>query len=753
VWPLVFVAAFVAYLFGFYLPTSVPSVSHDGTPFTRLDVAIGLFALLPDIPGKWHGGDPSSIGVLDRVPIVLMAAALLGIAYVCGRLLLELIGATRGLSRLESSVFSIAVGLNAVSLWTLAVGLSIGLGSVLAFAVPAVIVLATAGYRWKAWRFALAGSKSDRTDNASEQRGRSRGSSGWLGSGWLWLAAPFVVVILLGAILPPMEFDVREYHLQVPKEWYQAGRIEFLPHNVYGNMPLGAQILGIPAMAAFGGDLDWWWGSLVGKTLLGVFGPLTALALYAAGRRFFSATAGGIAAVVYVSIPWVLLVSTSGFVDGAWAFYVFVACYAALIAAPVARKNKSNRPLRGGQELDAAAPPAELEGARTEADSPGAASGTALSWPHLLLAGFLAGAAVACKYPSLAFVVLPLFGWLLLVCPRAKWKIATVFLLAVVAGCGLWLGKNWVLAGNPVYPLAGQLLGGKTRTAEKIAQWERAHQVPLSEKGERWSLPQAGDAIARIGWRSQWLSPLLMPFAVLAFFVGRSRRLVLWFAAMAVWMFVVWWAVTHRIDRFLLPLFPMLALLAGVGATWSHSRWWRHGLLAILFWVCVVHFLLVHAMVDSRFLVALDRLRKDPARVNPVHRHLNLAVPTDGRVLLVGDAQPFDLEVPHLYNTCFDDCWFERFMKGRTAEQRREALARYRITHVYVRWNELERYRSKGNYGYSDYVTEEVVDDLIGEGILGRPVGHFKGRFVELYPVEGGVRGKSIANPEDRSRN
>ena len=77
-----------------------------------------------------------------------------------------------------------------------------------------------------------------------------------LSARWNWLLLPLAVVIVLGAMLPPLDFDVREYHMQVPREWYQQGRITFLEHNVYGNMPLGVEILAIPAMAAWPGELD-----------------------------------------------------------------------------------------------------------------------------------------------------------------------------------------------------------------------------------------------------------------------------------------------------------------------------------------------------------------------------------------------------------------------------------------------------------------------------------------------------------------
>jgi hypothetical protein len=56
-----------------------------------------------------------------------------------------------------------------------------------------------------------------------------RGLAAWLP--WL-VIAPFLLAISLGAMLPTIDFDVLEYHLQGPKEYYQAGRIAFLPHNV-----------------------------------------------------------------------------------------------------------------------------------------------------------------------------------------------------------------------------------------------------------------------------------------------------------------------------------------------------------------------------------------------------------------------------------------------------------------------------------------------------------------------------------------
>ena len=66
----------------------------------------------------------------------------------------------------------------------------------------------------------------------------------------LLLVVP-LVVMLFGACLPPgllwpgeaNGYDVLEYHLQGPREYYQAGRIMFLPHNVYTSFPQQMELL------------------------------------------------------------------------------------------------------------------------------------------------------------------------------------------------------------------------------------------------------------------------------------------------------------------------------------------------------------------------------------------------------------------------------------------------------------------------------------------------------------------------------
>jgi hypothetical protein len=658
-----------------------------------------LFLVSPDQMLKlWCGGHLQYFSLLDRTPIVLAAGVILLGAWLAGSAALELLGATRQLDRLERVVFALAVGLNLLSLYALAVGLAGGLRSRWLFFGLLAALLIYGAVR-------LARNRRQKTavppaGNADDRRWR------W----WLWAAAPYAVVIVLGAMLPPYEYDVREYHLQVPKEWFQAGRIDFLPHNIYGNMPLGSELMALWGMALIGGDEAWWWGAIVGKTVMACYSLITAAALVALGRRIHSTAAGVIAAVICLSTPWIGHVALVGYNEGPTALYFVTAFHALWLAW------KS---------------PEHGDKIRTFA-----------------LAGFLAGSAVACKYPPALFLVVPLAGWLAVAEPllriRAREsspgssfrsaRLATVvFLAGVTAGCGLWLGKNLAQSGNPTYPLLYSLFDGQTRTPEKDAQWRRVHSPQPDDQGRRFTLSRLTSDVAWNLWRTKGVSVVLPPLALAAWLAVRHRGVVAVLTLWLLFVFAAWWLLTHRLDRFLAPLLPLAALLAGIGAVALPQVAWRRATLALVVLGVVIQFPFAGLFLgDHRYFAPMSQLRRDDPRIAEVmgqridwpHRWLNAHVPPAGRVLLVGDAEPFDLEMPAVYNTCFDDCQFARIFQGRTREERLATLKREGITHVFFSWVHLARYRSPGNYGYtSDYVTRELVHrELVAEQRLLRRV-------------------------------
>ena len=146
---------------------------------------------------------------------------------------------------------------------------------------------------------------------------------------------------------------------------------------------------------------------------------------------------------------------------------------------------------------------------------------------------------------------------------------------------------------------------------------------------------------------------------------------------------------------------------------------WRGALIGLLLVGSLSNFLVATSGPGgyNRYFVALRRLRHAPDRVDPWHRYFNTRKDV-GRVLMVGDAQVFDLEVPVLYNTVFDDSIFEQLVAGRAAEEARAALLERGVTHVFVHWGEIERYRSPGNYGFTEFVRPAVFLRLVEQGVL-----------------------------------
>ena len=50
------------------------------------------------------------------------------------------------------------------------------------------------------------------------------------------------------------------------------------------------------------------------------------------------------------------------------------------------------------------------------------------------------------------------------------------------------------------------------------------------------------------------------------------------------------------------------------------------------------------------------------------------------------------------------------------------ALRSYGITHIYIDWAEIARYRSPGNYGYSPAIVPQTFRELVRSGVLGTPL-------------------------------
>jgi len=641
---------------GWLLLKTFPEVVPD-TPFrdSLLGKAIGELSHAENLP--------------QRIPILLTAGLIAAAAVGLGDLVLRGLRFDAGLGAGERIAVDYGLGAGLLGIVTLVFGrlgwltpcvFRVGLG------LLAVLGLATSRF-WRASR--------PRLDSWSSLT--------------LVVISPFVAVMILGSMLPSIDFDVLEYHLEGPKEYFLSGRIAFLPHNVYTSMPFGVEMLHLAAMEAMG---DWWWGGLAGQLLIALFAPAAAVLVASVAASGGSTRAACFAAVVYLSTPWIYRIAVIAYVEGPLCFY-----HAALVWA----------------------------GVRVWADR-------SLLRPRIwALLGLLAGCAMSCKYTALISAVVP-FGCLALVELGRSRSVAP--LLCYVLGWGVvmgpWLGKNVIDTGNPVYPLANTVFHGRFWDPAREAKWSGAHgRQPIAASA-------LVNSLVDVAGRSDWQSPLYAALAPLAFLRPGSRKLTLALWGFVAYLFATWWLLTHRLDRFWLPLLPLLAILAGLGADWTRGRVWAiilSGVMAIA--------LLTNLTYISTALAGLNEwtgdlvfLRRDiPRRLNAPLFRLDTKLPSDARPLLVGQAAVFHVDHSVAYNTVFDPETIELLASGKSDQQFRDALHARNLTYVYVDWKEIKRHREPGGYGFTDFVQPSRFANWVAAGVLDRPID--LGPEQELYTV------------------
>lgn len=684
--------------------------------------------------------------LLQRLPFVLIAVSIwvagwgLG-SQILSRLSLRFKGA-------EQVFFATCVGLSGLSLLMLLVGLCGWMSQPLMMAILTVCIATGIATR-------LGSIHTNEPDGVTTKIPQVHASSSRL-LGWIVVGtiALFFLAQQLGAMTPQNDFDVVEYHLGGPKEWYQRGRIERLPHNVYTSFPFLTEMLILTGMVTYG---DWQWGALAGQAAIAGFAPLTAIGLFAAGRRFFSSNVGWIAALVYMTSPWTYRTSIISYVEGGLACYLFASLYAVLIyREQIVHSNAQER--------------LNLAGIVT-------------------LAGMLSGSAMACKYPALVTVVGPIglmIAWLTWFQPTHNRVRQIVFAglffsIGLVSSIGPWLLKNTIETGNPVYPLAVRVFGGVDRDEELDAKFRRGHGNNYKSTFEQFrDLPvMLTDVMAN----NDWHSPLMFGLAPLSLLACIRRRRsdslpqkfepgaigLIW--VYVAWQFISFWLFTHHIDRFYVPMFSAVSLLAGVGVMWFEPTWgaWSKKLAGKL-WKTAVAGLCIGSILynvvvmksiggwnagRTELKAAYDRtVQQFFPRIDWINEQIESGrMPANTKILCVGEAQLFHARFPYLYNTVFDHSLFEKLCaepgsdgpRLKPTEQIKAEFRRLGITHIDVNWAEIMRYRDPASYGYTDFVHPDRFVEMQKMGILGPQIlpqeysisvlnGNLRDRLLEWAP-------------------
>ena len=207
---------------------------------------------------------------------------------------------------------------------------------------------------------------------------------------------------------------------------------------------------------------------------------------------------------------------------------------------------------------------------------------------------------------------------------------------------------------------------------------------------------------------------------------------------------IAWFLLTHRLTRFLLPVAPLAAVLLGVGVSMilkTQSLVLKLCVLATTLLSLFYSGILIDILGQGR-LAPLRSLENDPSRYPAVALYFNnhpelLSSTNSGesekrKLLLVGDAKACAYRVDVLYSTCWNNSPLIRMISkgvirdanGKITEVTnpsniKTALNEAKVAYISVDFNELARFRGKGNYGFNNpEISPELFFMLIQAGII-----------------------------------
>ena len=558
----------------------------------------------------------------------LAAAAWVGGATALGDVLLRACGVRpAGPLRVASAG---GLGMGVFSLAGLGLGLAGALDRPVALAFPVV------GY------VLLAGDLARRGSVRSWGRGAV---VAWLrrpaGGLWLW-AVPGVSLTMAGVAatlipgllwkpLDPHPYDVTSYHLQVPREWYDRGRIVPLRHNMFSYFPMNAEVQYLLLDHAAGGPMGPWDAMYAGQFVSVGYTLLMVLAV-AGGVRTPPAEAGepghawgpAIAAAVASAVPWVIMLAGVAYVEAA------LMLYTALAVAWAVRATEPG----------------------------GSAAGSSAFVKPLVVAVVFAGLACGVKITAVPMLLAAVPVAVVVAVGRSvpRRQLAIGCGLFVVVG-GLvvspWLVRNMAWAGgNPLWPVGMSVLGRGHFSAGQGVRFTVAHSPTPGQR----SVP----ARVAVLWRdvvAHWeYGYVLWPAAIAAVALtwrDRQTRLLVVTAAV---ILGVWFGATHLLARFGVMAVPVAAMAVGRA---SVGRRWPAGVAvgvvaAGIGWANVGPTLAAWSRsADGGELIGLV----DLSRIVSDAPALADAIKSGKQIGLVGDAQAFFYQVPmdrlH-YRTVFD---------------------------------------------------------------------------------------------------
>ncbi len=557
----------------------------------------------------------------------------------------------------------------------------------------------------------------------------------------LLLITPALAVLITTASCTPgylweSEFggyDVLEYHLQLPREWFAIGSIKSVEHNVYsflpsfmeaayyhlailcdsikGNLPHGALRAAVPS-----------------QLLHALIMLITAIGLgyYFVNHQQIETTTDYpshtpepnralfaqplVAIALFLGIPWMIITGSMAY-NEAPMLLCFVGGLYIIQHTSISHINKG------------------------------------------ILIGIFCGVACGAKLTAAGFVVIPLLIALILptLCPKRaderKYLLVTIPVICVTMCIILlpYLIRNWIATGgtNPVFPFATSIFGTAHWTDEQATRWASGHAAKLDLfdiTGRLHALLIQGPL--HLQWGYLWF---IAVFGILITFIQAfrsntllavSRRSLIIPISILIVQLLFWLFFTHLQSRFLIPCAIPLIWIATIPLANSKTQNQPPRITTALMLLCYVILTLIPAALTvsiftkQRNGAPLALIESIPLRTGVALPHettqiiaiqnsdvfINIIFADRGdEILLIGDATPYYI-IPNVrYHTTWDTSPIGEIIRiyPDKPDQWGPILKQeYNINFLLVNYSELHRL-SKIDGWYDPDVTNQVVTELL----------------------------------------
>lgn len=479
-----------------------------------------------------------------------------------------------------------------------------------------------------------------------------------------FILVAFLVQTVPFAVSPELTTDALEYHLLIPKIYIGLGRIEYIPLLVGSNYPCLAEYNYLPMLKLS--------NEIVCKSFHFWIGILVLLLLGQIVNHVKRDAAHMLAPAFFLSMPVTATIMGWAWNDLLFTFFV-VLCLFYLIQYQAAAED----------------PRRNL---------------------YLILAGVMAGLASWTKYTFMMFFVALIVFYLIAIWRwKWEWKKFGFIVAPVIMISSLWVIKNWVFTGNPVYPFLNDI-------------FQSPYWTPAADRYFNGALTRSETPYWN--WTTYFLFPFLitlkprfvdvhtgiLPLLLLPLLLINNRSRGVSMLKMYLVAYVLVWLFIQTVVRSLLSVFAVLFCVGTISLQKFlrlHSKLRTTAILLILSAAGASYVITIvstyYLFNPIPYFIGKENKAQYLSRHAASQRtydYLN-SNPSVHRILLVGLHNPFYLKRPYFFSSSYDPPVAEVLSADtKTSGEFQRKLKKLGITHVALNQEEYERENTARLYSW-----------------------------------------------------